>query len=440
MSISLNQPQLTARLRSPALAGIMGALSRQFALLTKKRRPILEAILRWVWTPASAVGLSALAALLCGLALQPQALMVAAALAVVLLVGLIWPWLSLRGLHGRISHQVDRVREGETLELEFEFRNRWPWSIWGVTVEASRMGLSQDVSLERLRGWRTTQVKWRQPAATRGEYPNLPPRIICGFPFGLCLATRALRMSRRLIVWPRVVEVGPVPEEAGMRTIEGGVPINQPGHCDDLVGVRPYRRGDSLRRVHWSQTTRHNQLIICELQTYAQAWIQLVVDVAPEVHGGDGANGSREWAIRIAASLAERWLADGARVELVAGERAVPPGWGGDQRRRILDELALIPAACPGLQEVLGAASRRFRGGLQVVISTDRGLSAFEDDPAGSVKRRWLVLCAAGFAGRETAAQIHRPALAVKPWVWVMCASEVAAKLRAADRRALNAS
>jgi uncharacterized protein (DUF58 family) len=263
--------------------------------------------------------------------------------------------------------------------------------------------------------------------------------LTTGFPFGLRDARRAVAVEGRLVVWPATLPVGPIPPVGGDRQVEGNVSRSKVGTTGDVLGVRPYRRGDSPRRIHWGQSARHDRLIVCELQSNARPVIQIVLDADPGVHAGSGPGSSREWAIRVAASLARGWLEDGAQVGLAWGGHDIPPASGRAQAHAILDALAGLPDECDQpLTEVLaGPRCRGFRDGLQVVVTTDRvsvpgGCGACEAE-----NRRWVVLRAGGFADAgDTAAAGHRPT----PWLLIGSAGEAPALLRGGWREARHGS
>jgi uncharacterized protein (DUF58 family) len=174
---------------------------------------------------------------------------------------------------------------------------------------------------------RTARCRWAFVPPRRGVYPLTAPRLATGFPFGLHEARRLLGVEAPVVVWPRTFPVGPVPAVTGDRQVEGCVARNKAGHNGDMLGARPYRRGDSPRRIHWGQSARHDRLIVCELQSDARPRVQLVLDADP--HGlTAAADGSREWAVRVAASLAKGWLEAGAEVGAVWGEQVFPAASG----------------------------------------------------------------------------------------------------------------
>ncbi len=235
---------------------------------------------------------------------------------------------------------------------------------------------------------RTARCRWNFVPACRGVFPLATPCLTTAFPFGLWENSRRLTVERPLLVWPRTFPVGPVPLVSGDQQVEGNVSRNKVGSNGDVLGVRPYRRGDSPRRIHWGQSARHDRLIVCELQSNARPVIQLVLDADPRVHS-DGPDGSREWAIRIVASLARGWLEAGAMVGAVWNGQAIPATSGTGQLHRLLDSLARLPddSEVPLAETLVSPACRGFRDGLQVIVTTDVALAGVKRPGSGDDQR-----------------------------------------------------
>lgn len=403
-------------------------------IVTHDYFPGVNPLVRWMGTPLGSLGLAAIAAALCGVVLHPQGFAVCFGLLAVIAVGLAWPWLAVRGLSGQLSFDRERTREGVAVEAQLALRNRLPWSAWGLLLKGTRVAPTDrgepdepGVGLAVAPGWRTTEVRWEFVPECRGVYPVSAPRITTGFPFGLRTASRLLTAPRPLTVWPRTFPVGPIPEVAGGRSSEGFAPRDTPGSSGDILGVRPYRRGDSLRRIHWPQSARHDRLVICEQQSHAVPRVQVVLDADPEAHAGAGPSGSREWSIRVAASFLERWIEQGAEVEAVFGGRVLVPLGNSVATRRvvILDALARIgPDEAGTLAGQLDLpACRSYRGGLRVVVTTDRGLRGLPPRPGRSPRERFVVLKASAFAGRGNPGAVEP--LPVIPWIWIDDAGRV---------------
>ncbi len=383
--------------------------------------------------PLVVLSLAAIASALCGLCLHPQGFVLAIGLGALIASGVAWPRIGLLGLGGTIAFARPRASEGEPVAVTLTLRNRCPWTAWGLSIEAG-LGDAGGVGLAHASGRKRTEATWEFVPDRRGVYPEAAPRVASAFPFGLSSASRPLAVAGPLVVWPRTFDVGPVPRASGGRWKDGEAPRDRPGGSGDFLGVRPYRRGDSPRRVHWPQTARHGRMMVCELQSSAVPPVQVVLDVDPSMHRGEGPGGSREWAIRIAASFVDAWIGAGAEVELVVGGLAIRAGGGPVAGRRagLLDALARVgPGPSIGLVEAFDRPDcRRFGAGLRVVVATDLALAALGPRPRGGATERFAVLRAAAFDPSGLTGEAGP--LPIRPWAWIDDLAQVPRQVRRA--------
>lgn len=385
--------------------------------------------------PLAVLGAATVSAVLCGLVLHPRGLALAGGLAAVIALGVVWPWISLRGIRGAVSFEQARGREGQPVLARLEYRNRAPWGAWGLVIRFGEGG-SDDPSVMGMAyvgGWRGGAVEWAFEPDRRGEHPAGGARLATGFPFGLRESSRAMVIGRPVLVWPRTFPVGPIPEEAGGDASEGASIRDRPGDSGDLLGVRAYRRGDPIRRLHWGQTARYGELIICERQAAAAPRIQVVLDLDPAAHSGRGPDGSLEWSIRVAASLLDDWIGQGADAEFLAGDRAVSARGGtvASRRAAVLDAIARLGGdGAPPLAAVLdGPECRRFGRGLRVVVCTDRARPGDRGRPGGTVER-FAVLVASAFEGGGEVGPTIDPIWPIRPWIAIDDPERVPQQLR----------
>jgi uncharacterized protein (DUF58 family) len=400
-------------------------------------------IRRWFLNPLGILASAAMVALLCGLTLHEQGYILFAGIMIVMTLGILWPWVSLRGLSGRLSFAVPRLVEGEQTEVSMILTNHFPWPAWGLALRGGLGGADNEAiagvdSVPRLS---QTVCRWSFSPSRRGVYPLMLPRLTTGFPFGLAEKSRSVRVEGTLTVWPRVYPVGPIPPVTGDHQVEGNVSRNQVGTHGDVLGVRPYRTGDSPRRIHWRQSAKHDRLIVCELQSNSRPLIQIVLDAHPSVHTTTGRESSREWAIRIVASLAKGWLEAGAQVGLTVGSVEIPCLSGPSQVIAILDALAALPDDSPRtLGQLLTCPHcRGFREGLQVIVTTDRTHEHDECAVCLEQHQRWIVLETAAFEGEATSdrrAFGHCP----DPWLRIGSVDQIPALLKGGWREAKHGS
>jgi uncharacterized protein (DUF58 family) len=403
---------------------------------------------RLLYNPLGILILAALAALLCGAFLHAQGLILFASVVAVIVLGVAWPWLSLGGLRGSISFEKARAVEGEPVQVCLSLNNHLPWAAYGLAVRAGLgdKGLDADedqpsISIGAAPRHRSARCRWSFTPVRRGIYPLATPLLTTGFPFGLWENKRTLEVEAPLLVWPRTYPVGPVPMVSGDRQVEGNVSRNKVGSNGDVLGVRPYRRGDSPRRIHWAQSARHDRLIVCELQANARPLVQLVLDAEPAVHVGHGPDSSREWAIRILASLAKGWLAAGMEVGAVWDGQVIPPASGPKQLHTLLDALAKLPdmTGTPLSETLSSRDCCRFTDGLQVIVTTDAGVIGAGPSCRAEEHQRWLVLEMRGFlsTAQQDVTSAHLP---IRPWLLIDDPERIPSLLRGGWKEARHGS
>ncbi len=371
-----------------------------------------RALRRLFWNPLGGLLLALVVSLLCAFFLHSRALVLAFGLFGLLILGAGWPWAAIVGLRGIVSFPTDRVREGETVAVRAEVFNRLPWAALGVLLCDGELTL---LGFPTVPGRRTVRGTGVFVPPARGAYPRNVPRLRTAFPFGLFEARRMARVEAPLLVWPRTFLVPALPDPVGENCLEGAVSRHRAGTTGDVLGVRPYRRGDSPRRIHWAQSARHDRLVVCEVESTARPLVLIALDDEPSRHGGAGPESSREWAVRIAASLCESWLGQGAEIAGLFHGHYLPPASGAAHKRAFLDRLALLPdTGGPALSELLGDPRWRDFRGVRVLITTDRALAALGTGlvPEGV---RVVALHADAFAGTDSPAA----PLPVVPWLWI---------------------
>lgn len=381
---------------------------------------------RAVHQPLGMLLLTAGVAALCGLAVHPRVFALAGGLLAVAAAGVCWPWLTVRGVRAAVRFDQDRAVDGAEVGVSATITNHLPWPAWGLGLRQGRD--EPAVGLPGVGGRTRAVCRWVFAPPGRGEYPSAPPAVVTGFPFGVWEAGRVAAAEGRLVVWPRTFPVGPVPS-AGDEADGGTTARQRVGATGEVVGVRPYRRGDSPRRIHWPQSAKHDRLVVCELQPTARPAVLVVLDTDSAAHT-PGPDGSFEWAVRVAASLARGWLEDGAAVGLVWAGGVVPVNAGAAQVNGLMDALARVGGGGRPLADVLASpAVRAARVGVRVVVTTDAGAAG-----AGPAPRvRWAILRREGFGGPAART-------AFRPWLDIPSAREAPYQLRHGTAEATHGS
>jgi uncharacterized protein (DUF58 family) len=384
------------------LQNFAGALNYDFC-------PWANRYVYWLKQPIGWFVLAATAALFIGLTVSPQALFVFAAILVVIVVGVAWPWLGLRGISCELAFDRRRASEGATVRVLVTIVNRWPFPVWGLAVERGFFLKAADdandqpaASLARIPVWSRATFSWDFEPNRRGRYPIDNPQIASGFPFGIWHGRRPIKVLDELLVWPRMADLTSVPPVRGRAAAVAGTASRHIGHEGDMSGVRPFRPGDWLRHVHWAQTAKHDRLIVRERQATGRRSVELVIDVDRESHPQHVETDSLEEVIRVGASIGRQFHAHHTSVSVRFDGQTllVSPEPAG--LNRLLDTLALWT---PNVTDSLLASSSRTLGAtrskassvteqraLLVVVTTDTGAARWRDDVLRSRDAQLVVL------------------------------------------------
>jgi uncharacterized protein (DUF58 family) len=138
----------------------------------------------------------------------------------------------------------------------------------------------------------------------RGMLSFGPVGIEGGDPFGIFTFIRWLKTSDQCLVLPTWVKLRSLPgvlARTGIKQQERL--ISKEGQSHELLGVRAYSEGDSLRRVHWPLTAKHDELIVRQFERQVEEELVIILDADLEADVGQGAENAFEYLIKLSSSL-----------------------------------------------------------------------------------------------------------------------------------------
>lgn len=199
-------------------------------------------------------------------------------------------------------------------------------------------------------------------------------RAEAGDPAGLWRVPLRVAQTEIAPVLPRFDDLTPVERPL---ELEAAAPAPRAGSGLEIFGVREYRRGDSLRRIHWRTSARHGELVVREFEPPGRRLLLVALDPAPPA-------GTADQLARLAASEAWSCVERGGRAGAWSGQADLLPQatiW------PILEWLAGYPES--------GAPTAPIRAG-EVVAITAAGRGAAVDAAADAARRggdarAWLV-------------------------------------------------
>jgi uncharacterized protein (DUF58 family) len=184
-----------------------------------------------------------------------------------------------------------------------------------------------------------------QAEGERGEHEFTGLEILASDDFGLFPVRHLADLPDRVMIYPPILRLRPV-DIRPQRThgFSGPLPARRGGSGVVFFGTREYRPGDTLRRINWRATARHEDTLVTnEFEVEGVADVGVILDSRERSHMRMLGGALFEYSVQATAALADRFLRDGHRVGLMivgAGVLRVFPGYGAVQRERILDALA----------------------------------------------------------------------------------------------------
>ncbi|MBW2387175.1 MAG: DUF58 domain-containing protein [Deltaproteobacteria bacterium] len=200
----------------------------------------------------------------------------------------------------------------------------------------------------------TESLSYTLRVARRGVLEFHSVRVSTRFPFGLFLKSRMIQAPGSALVYP---EIRPLE----VREINGGeetssqAAVRSRGGGTDVIDLREWQVGDSLRRVHWKSSLRRDRLYVRSQQDDHQAEVEVVLRTR-----GNPAPEEFEERVCWAASEVMCHLESGLRVGLITDHVHIRAEFGAQQRARLLSLLALVETGGSSATQI-----REERAGVQ---------------------------------------------------------------------------
>jgi uncharacterized protein (DUF58 family) len=189
----------------------------------------------------------------------------------------------------------------------------------------------------------------------RGLHQFAPLSLNSRAPFGFFRHSHTLPVPTRVLVYPQVRSLHQL--DLLDRRIAPEVTRQRAGLGNEIIGVRPYRPGDSARHIHWRSVARKGELISKEFALEAQPGLTLVLDLfAHPYPQTDSKHTPFEWAVKAATSIADYARKKGYPLHLLADGEVLPIPSGSVTWTALLQYLARVqPTGSRRLSRVLGS-------------------------------------------------------------------------------------
>jgi len=270
------------------------------------------------------------------------------------------------------------VFEGDVVRLELALgtaggRTRGPARF---SAEVGETGLEAGTGVVPPAGWRAVR---EVGPVIRGPLAASGLAIESSDPLGLFRSRRPLPPEGIAVALPLFTSLS---ENRHLREVESQLTVVRAGHGTDLYGVREYRAGDPLRRIHWRTSARRGQLVVREFEPPGLRVLALLLDPEP------GSRAAADQIARLAAS--EAWDCYRAGGRVLAWSPGLEPlaPWQARSIWAVLEWLARWPELPPSESD-LPRAMDAIAFGDRPAGPAIEALKQLRD--RGAAARAWLV-------------------------------------------------
>jgi uncharacterized protein (DUF58 family) len=245
----------------------------------------------------------------------------------------------------RVALEADRERalEGDEVTLTLDLYGRDAASRLEVLVDVpGRLELveGRNPVAIRLEREEERRLRLRLRCARWGGFTIRDVHLRARDPAGFFTWTATVDRSVSLRVFPRPEALRELVRPRETQLFAGNRVARQKGEGLEFADLRQFAPGDRIRRINWRASARRGELWVNEQHAERNADVIVFLDSFVEARGDR--NSTLDAAIRAAASLAERYLAQKDRVGLVNFGGVLnwlQPGTGLRQLYRIVDSL-----------------------------------------------------------------------------------------------------
>lgn len=327
-----------------------------------------------------------------------------------LAIAYVWARQMAKGLSASRQLRFGWVAVGDRLSEQFEVHNDslLP-ALWVEVIDESNVP-GYRAAVVRSVGARATD-RWRQSSVCRrrGQFTLGPWALHSADPFGIFQVAITYPEAQDIIIHPPIHGRVPIPLPAGQSS--GRVRARQRSWQATINAgaIREYQPNDPYRWIHWPSSARHETLFVRQFDLDAAGDVWLLLDLAATAQLGQGADGTEEHAVLLAAALSAQGLMQNRAVGLASygsQPQLISPGHGKGQQWKLLRALALVTADGESdLSSALTDISRLTRRGSAVVLITpsDRGdwLSDLLHLAQRGIRSHVILLDRASFGGER---------------------------------------
>lgn len=226
-----------------------------------------------------------------------------------------------------------KLEEDDFLEIETVIRNRSFLPVFNFVLEdyvacASEGERKQRFLLEYIGPRQTVTLRYRCQCPLRGRYEIGPFSMHFFDPWAIFFLKKMVFAYSELYVYPRTFNIPKFPPLTKGTAPWFGIETSRvSGDEHEFYGIREYKAGDPIRKIHWLSSARKNKLIVKQFQHQVFFRATIIFNLNKDNNYGEGKESVAEYIIKIAASVAKYFIDRDVSVEVIAhiGETAHIP-------------------------------------------------------------------------------------------------------------------
>jgi len=239
-------------------------------------------------------------------------------LTVTVAINIIWVAIVYFGLKLHLVRKtVSKIREDDSLEIETWVKNDSFLPGFNIVLAdnlscADFKQRKKFLLIEHLAAKSFVNLRYSCRCPMRGKY-NIGPLVVYFFdPFGIFFLKKTFRIYSELYVYPQTFAIKRFPD-----LVKGVLPwfgidtSRVRGDEDEFFGIREYKEGDPIKRIHWVSSARNNTLIVKQFQRQSFFRATIMFNLEKEKNFGEGKEKVAEYIVKIAASICQ-YLAERA--------------------------------------------------------------------------------------------------------------------------------
>jgi uncharacterized protein (DUF58 family) len=217
-----------------------------------------------------------------------------------------------------------RIEEDDSLEVGAVVKNKSMLPVFHLVLEdylscATPQERQKRVLLEYIGPKSSLSIKYSCWCPLRGKYKVGPFFIYIFDPWGIFFLKKTYPLHDEVYVYPQTFHIHKLPE-----LIKGTAPwfgigtSRVSGDEHEFYGIREYKSGDPIKKIHWLTTARKNKLIVKQFQHQVFYRATIIFNLDKEKNFGQGKESVTEYTIKIAASVAKYFLQRDVSLSVIA--------------------------------------------------------------------------------------------------------------------------